>query len=314
MNVKTIGRLLPEWLDSNYHRSYPLDDSADGNGLPTSFLVDALFLVSDNVDSTNLFISSIFVSGDNVQIELSGTVNGSDVNFGTVAIIPFTTAKGSNIAVEIVGEAYTITGNFVVGDVKSMEKVPSILNLSKSSGRIFPGCVRTISDMLFGIKVNDTIYTGVVTLVAGTGIDIDVEELENETVINIKNSEYELPDENKIIVNDQTLLDNAIKNFGYPIRTICGVPPNINGDITFSTPESGEDADKYVVATGAGAGSIYLTIANDSDEFKCIDKSAQIESLGQTLTNLNERAANLDEVLAAIETANSNLSLQISRS
>ena len=314
MNVQTVSRLLSEWLDNNYHRSYPLDDSADGNGLPTSLLLDAIFIVSDNVDSTRLYISSVLVNGDNIQIELSGTVNGSSVNFGTAATIPFTTTKGSSIPIELITKTYTITGSLVVGDVKSMETIPSKLNMSETSGRIFPGCVRTMADMLFGIKVHNTIYTGIVTLEAGDGIEFSIESLENETVLKIKNAENILPDENTIIVDDTTLLDNAIKAYGYPVRTICGVYPNKAGDITFSTPETGDDADKYVVASGAGEGSIYLTIANDDEEFKCIDKSAQIESLTQTLSNLNERAANMDEILSAIETANSNLSLQISRS
>ena len=323
MDFQNIGRLLPEWLNSNQHRSYPLDDLANGNGLPTSFLVDALFIASDNVDATKLYISSVTVSGDNVRINLKGYITSGDNNdsteedFGVVATVPFSTAPGTSVAFDLTTTTYTLVGNFVIGNVKSMEDVVGPLVLTETQGRIFPGCVRTVSDLLFGIQVNNAIYTGVVTLEAGDGIEFNVDTSDTgNVIIKMSCSNYTPPDGNLIIVDDYTLLNNAIAKFGYPIRTICGVNPDAEGNIIFATPEKGEgeEVTKYMTAEGVGDGAVYLAIANDDTKYECLDKSAQIDSLSQNLSKLNERATELDEVLTAIELANSNLAQQIARS
>ena len=120
MSEQIIGRLLPEWLSSNKHRSYPLDDMANGNGLPTAFLVDALFINSANIDNAKLFINKVVIIGDNVHIGMAGYVDSVLIDFGTVCIIPFDTKPGTNIPIFKFEDPYKLAGTFVVGDVKSL--------------------------------------------------------------------------------------------------------------------------------------------------------------------------------------------------
>ena len=313
MSEQIIGRLLPEWLNSNQHRAYPLDESTVGNGLPFSLLVDALFINSYNVDRSRLYLREVVVSGDNVQISMGGFVDGVETDFGAVAIIPFNTEMGTHIPIDYTGDSFKLSGDLVVGNVHCMDSVNSVITLNADTGKLFPGCVRNADEGLFGIKVGDTVYTGVVTLEAGDGIDFEVEHTDEETVLRIVSTVYTPPDENMTITDDASLLETAISMYGTPVRTICGISPDSAGDIVLSTPASGDSAEQYVTASGGGDGTIYLTIANDMTDTSCNDPSLQIESILQSLSNLNERAGDQHEMLLGLEEAVSNLALQVSR-
>ena len=314
MNNQIIGRLLPEWLNSNQHRSYPLDDSADGNGLPTSLFVDALFINSANVDNTRLYIKAVNIVGDNIHVSMGGYVDDAPTDFGVVCIIPFESPMGTNIPISIKEGTYKLAGTLVVGNTKDMERVPTDIILNEASGRIFPGCVRNDEDVLIGIRVNDVVYSGVVTLEAGDGIEFDVNTSEDgETTVKISCSEYRVPVENTVILSDEDILNSLMERLGPPVRTICGVGPDDNGDVTFSTPTTGNTSDQYVAAASAGRGAVALTIVNDTTDIKCTDRSQQIDSLAQNINILNERAAVIDESIVGLNTAQSNLSIQVAR-
>lgn len=313
MGEQIIGRLLPEWLNSNQHRVYPLDESTVGNGLPTSFLVDALFICSASVDITRLYIKSIVKNGTNIIIRLAGYVNKVSTDFGNVAIVPIDTAMGTNIPVELSGDNYKLSGSFVIGNAKSLDSTQSIFEFDEDSGLIFPGCVRNTENTLLGIKIDDVLYTGVVTLEAGDGIEFTVTENEEGTVITINSTAYTLPEENMEITTDEELVQEAVNLYGTPVRTICNVAPDASGNITLATPESGKDGEQYVTAVKAGDGAISLTIANDTTSLECEDDSAQFDSIMQSLNNLNDRAADQAEILSGLEDSVSNLALQVYR-
>lgn len=316
MSEQIIGRLLPEWLNSNQHRAYPLDESTVGNGLPFSFLVDALFINSPSVSSEKLYISSVTRSSTNILVSMGGYVAGVATDFGVVATVPFSTVSGTHVPIAVTGDNFTLAGSLVIGDTKCMESAPAVIELGEEKGLLFPGCVRTVDDTLIGIKVNDTLYTGIVTLEAGEGIEFTTSAgtEDGETVITITSTAYTVPDENLEIVDDGTLLERAIEAYGKPVRTICGVSPDDSGDIVFSTPEAGGDSDQYVEASSTGIGTVCLTIANDKTDSTCTDHSAQIDSLAQSLSNLNERSVEIHEGINAVDDAVSNLALQVSRS
>lgn len=316
MGEQIIGRLLPEWLNSNQHRTYPLDESTVGNGVPFGFLVDALFINSPTIDSERLYISSVSRSNTNILIRMGGYVERVKTDFGVVATIPFNTVSGAHIPISVVGGNFTLAGSLVVGDTKCMEYVPAVIELDEYKGLIFPGCVRTVSDTLLGIKVNDILYTGIVTLEAGEGIEITASagDEEGETVITITSTAYTVPDENLKITSDSELLANAIEAYGKPVRTICNVSPDASGDIVFSTPDAGGESEQYVEASSTGIGTVCLTIANDKTDITCTDRSAQIEALTQALSNLNDRSVEVHEGVNALDDAVSNLALQVARS
>ena len=49
---------LTEFFDDNTHKCYPF---ADVNELPTDFLVDAHILITDNIQSKSVYISSVVI-------------------------------------------------------------------------------------------------------------------------------------------------------------------------------------------------------------------------------------------------------------
>lgn len=311
-----IPRLLPEWLNSNQHRAYPLDESTVGNGLPFALLVDALFLNSGNIDSDRLYISSVVKSGDNVNISMRGYVDGEDTDFGIVAVLPFSTEIGSRVPITKTTDTYTLAGTLVIGNIDCMNTAKAVITLDEQKGKLFPGCVRSTDETLIGLRVNGVVYTGVVTLEAGDGVEFSVnDENKDDVVVKISmKQDIVVPPENMVIVDDNTLLAEAVESYGKPIRTICGVKPDEEGNITFATPVSGDEGEQYVEATGVGVGAISLTIANDTTDTKCEDNSLQVESLTQNIGVLNERTGLLEERVRGLEEAQSNLSLQISRS
>ena len=313
MSEQIIGRLLPEWLSSNKHRSYPLDDTANGNGLPTAFLVDALFINSSNIDNAKLFINKVVIVGDNVHIGMSGYVDSELTDFGTVCIIPFDTKSGTNIPIFKFEEQYKLAGTFVVGDVKSLENVSSVIKLDENSGRLFPGCVRKEEDMVLGIKVGDVIYSGVVTLEAGEGISFNViTNNRDETTIQINCKEFEIPIQNLDIIGDEDLLGRLLSNFGPPVRTICGVSPDDNGNIDFAAPSASEEG-KFIKARSVGEGAVALDIPDEEGELNCNDRTPQLDALAQNISILNERAAAIDESIVALDSAQSNLAIRVAK-
>lgn len=319
MSEQIIGRLLSEWLNSNQHRAYPLKDSTVGNGLPFGFLVDAFFITSTSINSARLYISTVTRSNTNILIKMGGYVDNEVTDFGVVATVPFSATPGTSIPIAISGNNFTLAGSFIIGDTKCMETVPAVIELGEELGVLFPGCVRTTHDTLIGIKVNGTLYSGVVTLEAGEGIEFTTKENEaGETVITITSAgDYTIPEEalDKMIVDDTALLKKAIEEYGEPVRTICMVPPDADGNIVFSTPKTGDaDSGQYVEASSTGIGTVCLTITNDKTVVNCTDHSVQIEALVQSLSNLNERSVDIHEAVMAIDTAVSGLALQVSRS
>lgn len=313
-NSEIVPRLRLEWLDNNRLRSYPLDNSSD---VPTPLFVDALFLNSQSIDSNRLYIKSIIKDGDNVNVFMAGYVNDTQTDFGLVASIPFDTAINARIPILKETADYLLAGTITIGDINCMNEAATVIELTEESGRLFPGCVRQTHETLLGIKVGDTTYTGIVTLVAGDGVEIDVmagSEL-GETVITLSVSPDRIADDNTAIRNDAELLAAAIKAYGDPVRTICGVSPNPLGDITFAKPEIAPDEDdgEYITVTSASDGVISLAIANDTTDTRCTDNTNKVESIAKNLGSLNQRAGELDEILRALDEAVSNLSLQVSR-
>lgn len=320
MSEQIIARLMPEWLNSNQHRAYPLDESTAGGGIPTPLLVDALFLVSPNIDRTDVYVSRIQKDGTNIHISISWLVKETESTNKTESankisvVIPLSTTMGTHVPILYNDEQCAIYGELVIGDVRCVDPLQTITTIDSAHGKFFPGCVHAREDSLLGIKVDDAIYTGVVTLVAGDGIDIEVDtDSDGGTTITISSTPYKVPVDNTIITTDQELLDEAIKMYGEPVRTICGTAPDDAGNIVIAAPKSGGDSEQYVTATNAGTGAISLTIANDTTDTTCTDDSAMIESIMQNLSNLNNRAGDQHEMLLGLEDAVSNLSLQISR-
>lgn len=320
--VELPPRLLLEWLDGNQHRAYPLDEStAGGNArIPYSIFVDALFSITANIDRTSLYISKLIVGDVSLRVFLSGSVNGVDTELGAFADIyldPAATPRGTEVPILVTGDTYTVSGTLVIGNIQSASELPATLALTQSSGRIFPGCVRTYST-LTGLSVNGELYTGTVTLEAGDGIEFDYDS--NTNTLKISSINYDIPEENTYIVSDETLLREAISIFGEPVRSINGQVP-YNGNINIVDPpeasnSSGQDAQgqAYVSVEQVGLGAISITLTNDNTVTTCNDDIVvTVDSIMSNIASLNDRIAAIDIAVSALDKANSNLAIQLSR-
>jgi hypothetical protein len=310
-----IPRLRTTWLDSNRLRAYPLDESTTNGGIPTQLFVDALFLNSYNIDSERLYIRTLVKDGDNINIYMAGYVDGAATDFGLVAVVPFSTTFGTKVPIEKETGTYLLAGTLVVGSTEYMNEAPSAIELTEDTGKLFPGCVRQTHDTLVGIKLNGTIYSGVVTIEAGDGVSITAHAGQEigETIITIAaDTSRRVPAENTQITSDEDILRHAIAEYGEPVRTICGISPDSTGNIMLASPTE-TSSGEYITQTSATQGVISLAIANDKTDTRCTDNSSKFESISKNLATLNQRSGEIDELITALEETVSNLSLQVSR-
>lgn len=322
MPTQGPARLLLEWLDSNQHRAYPLDESTSGGNsvIPFPLFVDALFTVSANVDRTRLFINKLVVGDTSLRVYLSGYVNDVLIDFGSVADIPLSSTQGTEISVDVATVEYSVSGSLVIGNIESVQELQAVTSLAISSGLIFPGCVREESIGLTGIEVDGVIYSGVVTLSAGAGVSFSVTESGGSVTIAINAVNYTVPSVNTQITSDEELLDEAISMFGYPVRSINNITTDETGNISIveggnssgSEDEGGSPA--YVTVTAAGQGALTISLTNDTTVTQCNDDlTVTVDTLMSGVANLNDRIAEINDAITAIDKANNNIAIQLSR-
>lgn len=308
MSSNEIVRISSEWLDANKSRAYPFDDAcADApNRIPSPVFTDAFFQTS-GVGSGGIFVNRVVLGQTSFQIYIAS----SDRDIGLLADIPYTTEERTQIPVDIMlDDGATISGVLVVGDVTEIKNMQSDSVLTEAAGKFFLGCVREISDnRLLGIKVNDKLYTGVIDLVAGDGIELAVEELEEETKITVSAKDRSVPPENMIITDDATLLKEISKLYGTPVAMINGVKPDAQGNITLAYPTA-ESGGKGYTPFPSATGTIILQDASGASE-TC--ENTLIETIMANIAELNNRSARHAETLDALDTANNVMSISLSR-
>ena len=329
------ARLLMEWLDGNQHRAYPLDESTSGANaaVPYPLLVDALFSVTSGIDTTRLFISKIVTGAVGVSFWLKGYLEGGAelIDFGEVASVsldPEATPPGTSVPIAVTTATYSIEGSIVIGDISSVLKMPANTTLTLETGKFFPGCVRVLEKGVTGLEVNGEVFTGLVTLEAGEGIEFDTSTTAVDGIIKINATGYVLPEDwSQTIRNDTELMTEAVEAFGLPVRSIQGFLPDQAGNISIVDPpvESSASSDEsdssdegggsaYVTVISANNGAIAITLANDDTITACDDDiTVTVNSLMSSVANINDRLADIDTGITALDRANNNLAIQLSR-
>lgn len=322
MTAEIPPRLLLNWLDANQHRAYPLDAStAGGNALiPYPLFVDAIFSVTENIDRARLYVSRLVVGDVSLKVFLSGYVDESSEDFGVIADIPLTTQRYTEIPVSVTTVNYIIAGTLVVGDMSSVSTVAADTVIPLESGQVFPGCVRAYPETT-GIAVNGTVYTGVITLEAGDGIELSYsrDEETGEQTITISSTNYVIPEQNTYITSDSELVEEAVSIFGAPVRTINNQFPDDDGNINIVDPppssdSSGTESRASVQVEQAGYGAISITLSNDNTITTCDDDTTiTVKGLMNSVADMNDRITAIDTAITALDKANSNLAIQLSR-
>lgn len=181
------------------------------------------------------------------------------------------------------------------------------------------------SELLGTIKDPDTGET--VAPEPGTTFEVDPRSLRISNVdptntLKIGVDDYGPTQANMIIMDDLQLLREAIAEYGTPIRSINGVYPDENGDLTIlpddkttSSTISVEDGELqlenfYAAIAGVNntAGALRITL---SRPIKC-DTTEVVERLMTNIAELNKRATILANTITQLDAANSNLASKIS--
>lgn len=289
-----------EFYDDNTHRYYPFYDAIDVKAIPTSIIVDAHLLVSDDISYANLNIDQITITDRYIRITVS--VDGKDIGILLSSAIP--SQDYQTLSCSLVDDAThsIIEGSITFGLVEDIKNNTGIY----SGGKLFPTCVTQVTEWCTGLVVNGRLYTGMVTIEASDGVSIET----TDNSIMFKAVNYSLPEENNDLIQTKEALITEIKNkYGQPIVSINGVPPNSKGNIVLAVEDP-------LVLNSAEAS---ITISDNEGSY-CEDApiitdsiTTQIELLFDNVTALNERAGALDQTVQAIDNNVNILSAQMAR-
>jgi hypothetical protein len=309
-----------EWLNANLSRSYPLADEVGGqtNTLPCTLLVDCR-LIHDCHALYDAYISKLEVSEVGWIASLTFTAVQNDGDSPTeytadrLIAVPYDTERNGKISFNqsIGTTGISIAGSVIIGKATAVAGLPSSNIYTLADTKLSPAVITSISGLCIkAIKVGDELFSGVVELVAGDGIELEtsVDEATKVTTINITNTKYSPPEANQEITGDAALAKRLVALYGPPITSINGVTPD-EGNIEISYPTASDDGVSLgVVVDNTGVGRLALTLTPDP----CIDKEA-ITTLIGNLSQLNFRADKLDTGIKELDTAINTIATQMTR-
>lgn len=233
-----------DWISFRAAQSYPLADEASGlsltgNPLPPSFLLDIQILLPSKYNqdiSGSFYISAIQDLGNTFNIVIAYAGIDCAICTGIEKTLTATTNIPSRtyIITSIISDTDTlqtypwmnnITGNICAG--LTSDYSGGSMSFDIQGAKLNSMCIHFLSgDHVQAIQVDDRYLTGVVTLQAGQGIDIQVQD--DNTI--------------KIAVNQsylQNLWQSNIAQYqaslsGTPILSINGIKPDVYGNITIA--------------------------------------------------------------------------------
>lgn len=311
-----------EWLNGNSLRKFPLADDASCKDttntfqLPDDFIVDFILSVSTAgmFDPDGFFVSQVSVFGQGVVIVIS---------YKSPASTPFTAGTYEVGRVAISANAHTLnksyfiqgTGNFedsigkiTIGTMSTIIDQAGMYNFDVAGGKLVSTTVRpdiraiTSLKVVNGTDVSDPIY-GDVILVAGRNIALEVSG--SDITINA------IDGENLNVNCDcETVYDTALSPC---IRTINGVKPNANGNISLSTSSCLSVSPINTSNSSAGTASqggititdLCSTPCCTSQQINTLLKdqttlATDIRTQGVTLVQLEAKMGQLDSIEAAL--------------
>lgn len=324
-----IVRISSEWLDANKFRAYPFDEScANAAGrIPPSVFTDAFFITT-GLSGGPLIIRRVVLGQTSFQLYMAA----ADVDLGLVADILYDTPDRTQIPIQAsYGGGISLDGVLIVGNAQDIKTMQADNELDEENGKLFYGCCREFSKPgVTGIRVGNTIYDGVVDLVAGDGINITTTEgTGGVTTIQITAPSRVPPEANTEVINDSTLLDELIDLYGSPVTTINGVGPTESGNILLVHPSkvsstndgasTGSGDDEVSTGSGGGytvfpvSGSVGAVVLGDATGAQEACEDTLVETIMSNISELNNRLSRISESIDAIDMANNVMSISLSR-
>lgn len=192
-----IGNWNLQWLNHNSQRSYPLTERAtktDITGtikIPDNFIVGLHFPIHAGTafQSDKFFIKNILIAPTGFNITLGYSDGGTTVEVASANIIRSNYTPNKSYALGGVDNFDDCVGSIVLGVLDGIDELPpGFYTFAQEAGELEPDAIRpmiravTRLQVLNNTELSQPIY-GHVTLVAGTNVRIDVNELEDETEI-----------------------------------------------------------------------------------------------------------------------------------
>ena len=318
-----MGRLLPEWLNANYHKAYPFAESTAGisGSFPSTFLLDMQLLTGGPINVDRTYIGRVEQDGSSVSLYLFTvpTDTNTPTELGLLARIPFNTAPESEIPVELKNDdaGVLLNGYVTVGIATDISWIfpNAVTEIEESAGLLYSGVIIPVTNWTTALIVNGELVSGDINLVAGSGINfragtitqngVQVPVIYVECVDSIQSGSSD-------ITTDQELADYIYNKYGRPVCSINGCTPNLlTGDIqirikTVDATTSDDTTNPSVTISSGGTG--YLTITDNRTAPCCTLDDQQI--VIDNIAAVNERAARLENTITALETNLNGISAQ----
>jgi hypothetical protein len=283
-----------EFSDKNLHRSYPLADASSANDttgsftLPTSLITDMYLCVPNipEVDVTKFYVSYVIARRATIEIGISyddpatpdvlGTFKSILVDAPLQQTYIFTPA--GNTVVGVLSALYIMTGQVTIGNPAETSTLLGNWRFDPLETYISPTRVAQGLINVQYFAVGDSLFTGIVNLKGGNGVELGVETSGDVTTITV---EVDITDSG-VILSDDDVIDALTTEVGIPIRSINGLLGDAGRDFSIQ----GEDCTE-ISPIAAG-----LSISNPCAT-PCCPEDPNIASLTESVENLNLKYADL---------------------
>ena len=293
-----------EFLDSNLHRVFPLDDDMSGRDttdalqIPTALISD-IFMCAPNhpsVDLSLFYISNLTIRSRFIDITIGydgvsdtiGSFHNIDMSAPVHTTYLFTPLKRQTG--DLTALLFHMTGQITMGDLSEVGALVGSWNFDIANTLISPARLSQGILNIQYISVNDRLYTGLVRLKEGANIDLTAEE---EIVAGLPRTTITVSatlnaDSDSQFNNDQDVLDAITTQFGRPLRSINGVLPDIDRNFQL---DGADCTDVIEIDNG-------LSLSNPCAT-PCCEEDSTIEGILESLANLNLRYGQLKAGLDA---------------
>lgn len=303
--------ILLEWPNENAHRYYPFDPPV-GNTVPTALILDlgiiATVNLPDNSGSNTTYLSKVVTDGTQVRFYLSADITNSTIDFGCVATVDVSSAIGVRTNFKCVQDGIVLEGYIITGDLSVTQQMPAVTELDADSGRLYTGCIQHMSSWLAGVQIGDQTLSGIITFVAGAGVDFSV----NGNTVTISCTGAEIPPDNQIITSDTALFNYVTEQYGIPITSINGilVGADLPEDATGAnwSIAAAPDSDLSINANG----QTHSITINNLKAVSCCSGD-EIATLVNNIGALNDRVGVLNSFVTQMETNLNVMSVQAAR-
>lgn len=314
-----MSRLLPEWLNANYHKAYPFDEStaAVSGSFPSTFLLDMQLLTGGPVNAARTYIGRIEQDGSSVSLYLFTVPAGTNTptELGLLARIPFNTAPETDIQVELknADAGVLLNGYVTVGSATDISWIfpNAVMEIAEDAGLLYEGVVVPVTNWTSGMIVDGQLIAGDVNLIAGDGIQfrvatISVDGVEQPVVyIDCVDS---VGSTEGSINSDKELADYIYGTYGMPIYSINGVYPDASGNVQIKVTEAdADDKSPSITITPSGTGCLVINDARTKPCCTLDDQQLVIDNIAA----VNDRAARIEATITAVETNLNGMSAQL---